>query len=160
MQEPGSLRTLEFRQLTAEWRTGIAEFCRALERAGDARFFRPHPFSDDEFDRLVRYGGRDLYYVAAEGSDVLGYGLLRGWDQGYAIPSLGIAIHPTARGCGLGTSLMTFLHAAAFRRQAEMVRLKVNTDNSKAIELYKRLGYTFESTQGPYYVGFKRLRRG
>ena len=153
-------RSLEFRRLTSEWRKGIEEFCSALERAGDTRFFRPHPFTADEFDRLVGYAGKDLYYVAVEGPSVLGYGLLRGWDEGYAIPSLGIAIDPKSRGYGLGVSFMEFLHAAAVRRGAQRMRLKVNTDNSKAIDLYKRLGYSFDTTEGPYYVGYKQLRRG
>jgi [ribosomal protein S18]-alanine N-acetyltransferase len=151
--------TLEFRRLTTEWRNGLAEFCRALEAAGDAAFFQPHSFSDIELDRVVLHSGRDLYYVAVQGAKVLGYGLLRGWDEGYAVPSLGIAIHPAERSCGLGLAFMHFLHVAASRRGAEQVRLRVNPGNSKAIELYNRLGYLFESTEGGCYVGFKQLRR-
>jgi len=154
-----SAETLEFRRLATEWRIGLAEFCRALEAAGDAAFFQPHPFSESELDRVVLYSGMDLYYVAVQGTKVLGYGLLRGWDEGFAIPSLGIAIHPAARSCGLGLAFMHFLHVAASRRGAEKVRLRVNTGNSKAIELYNRLGYSFEFTEGGYYVGVKQLRR-
>ena len=99
-----------------------------------------------------------LYYIMVEGPSVLGYGLLRGWDEGYAIPSLGIAIHPSARSSGLGLSLMHFLHAAARRRGAAKVRLRVRNDNARAVELYKRLGYAFESSEENYYVGFKELR--
>ena len=150
---------LEYRRLTEEWRTGFGEFCRALERTGETEFFLPHPFTDAELDRRVRYDGLDLYYIAVEGPRVLGYGLLRGWDEGYAIPSLGIAVHPASRSCGLGSSLMHFLHVAAARRQAKKVRLRVNRTNTKAIELYNRFGYEFEPAEGSYYVGFKQLRR-
>jgi len=159
MGDAFNVDALEYRRLTAEWRAGIAEFCHALEIAGDTAFFHPHPFTDSELDRVVRYAGMDLYYIAVEGTKVLGYGLLRGWDDGYVIPSLGIAIHPAARSCGLGLSLMHFLHAAASRRQAGTVRLKVNSGNTKAIELYKRLGYSFDLMEGDYHVGFKQLRR-
>jgi ribosomal-protein-alanine N-acetyltransferase len=148
---------LECRKLSIEWRSGFADFCRALEAAGDTAFFQPHPFTDAELDRLMLYRGLDLYYIVVEGPAVLGYGLLRGWDEGYAIPSLGIAIHPAARSSGLGLSLMHFLHAAARRRGAAKVRLRVRTDNTRAVELYKRFGYSFDSTEENYYVGFKGL---
>jgi len=39
--------------------------------------------------------------------------MLRGWDEGYETPSLGIAVHPDARGLGLARTFMGFLHAAA-----------------------------------------------
>lgn len=159
MGSPVHPEVLEYRRLSPEWRSALAEFCRALELAGDTGFFSPHPFTGEELDRRVNYTGPDLYYVAVEGARVLAYGMLRGWEDGFAIPSLGIAVHPAARSCGLGSSLMHFLHVAAARRGAERVRLKVNTTNTKAIELYRRLGYTFESTEGSYYVGFKQLRR-
>ena len=159
MNAPLKLEALEYRRLSPQWRTGLVEFCRALELAGDTGHFSPHPFTDEELDRRVQYDGFDLYYVAVEGTRVLAYGLLRGWDAGFAVPSLGIAVHPSARSNGLAHSLMHFLHVAAARRGAEKVRLRVNMTNTKAIELYRRLGYAFESQEGSYYVGFKQLRR-
>jgi ribosomal-protein-alanine N-acetyltransferase len=154
-----NFRALEYRRLTPQWRLGLEEFCGALEMAGDADYFRPHPFTNEGLDQVVHFAGRDLYYVAVEGSSVLAYGMLRGWDAGFAIPSLGIAVHPSVRSCGLGSSLMRFLHVAALRRGAEKVRLKVHVDNAKAIELYRQLGYVFDSTEGSYYIGFKPLRQ-
>jgi ribosomal protein S18 acetylase RimI-like enzyme len=85
--------------------------------------------------------------------------MLRGWDEGYQIPSLGLAIHPSVRGQGLGKMLMGFLHLQAFRRGAEKVRLRVNSTNDKALKLYKGLGYVFEEDphQVDLLVGFKDL---
>lgn len=157
--EPTLPRVLEYRRLTPQWRTGFGEFCRAIEAAGDTAYFSPHPFTAEVLDRLVLYSGRDLYYVAVEDAVVIGYGLLRGWDEGFAIPSLGIAIHPSVRSSGLGTSLMEFLHVAARRRQADRIRLRVHAGNLSAARLYRRLGYSFEPPTGDYLVGFKDLRR-
>lgn len=145
--------SIECRKLDPQWRTGIGEFCHALEAAGDTAMFRSHGFDDAELDRLVNYTGLDLYYVMVAGSAVLGYGLLRGWDEGYAVPSLGIAIHPSCRRGGLGIALMHFLHAAARRRGASKVRLRVRQDNAAAKSLYERMGYSFASTEGEYAVG-------
>jgi [ribosomal protein S18]-alanine N-acetyltransferase len=150
---------LELRSLSPAWRKGLEEFCRALEAAGETKFFAPHPFSETELDRRVHYLGRDRYYLLVEGARVVGYGMLRGWDEGYAVPSLGIAIHPQARSRGYGELMMHFLHAAARLYGAERVRLRVHRDNANALELYRRLGYSFGPLDGAHYVGHKELNR-
>lgn len=151
---------LECRKLDRQWRAAFGDFCRALESSGDSRMFHPHGFDDKELDRLVNYAGADLYYVMVHGSSVIGYGLLRGWDAGYAIPSLGIAIHPSCRRRGLGIAMMHFLHAAAAWRGATRIRLRVNQENFAAKALYEGLGYSFAVVEGEYHVGFKDLTAG
>ncbi len=89
--------------------------------------------------------------------EVLGYGMLRGWDDGWKIPSLGIALDPRIRGNGTGEMLMHFLHAAARRRGATKVRLKVYPDNRTAIALYKKLGYVFATEEAGQLVGYITL---
>jgi CheY-like chemotaxis protein len=137
--------------------TGI-EFLRALRASGEERFFHPHPFTDEGVAQITAYQGRDLYYALLDGPTMLGYGLLRGWDEGYEVPSLGIAIHPDARGLGLGQLLMRFLHAAARVRGAARVRLRVYPDNRRAVHLYESLGYEFSAPEGGYLVGVLHLR--
>jgi ribosomal protein S18 acetylase RimI-like enzyme len=111
--------------------------------------------------RILQTVSKDLYYVLVEGSVILGYGMLRGWDEGYAIPSLGIAIHPRARSNGLGRVFMHFLAAVARSRGAHKVRLRVMSKNTLAIRLYESLGYEFSAEQaGEYLVGFLELRAG
>lgn len=104
--------------------------------------FTPHPFGSSEVELLRRYVGKDLYRVV-ETSDgaLIGYGMLRGWDQGYSIPSLGIAVRPGFRGRGVATFLMTELHRLAKLAGAAKVRLRVHPDNSVAISLYASQGY-------------------
>ncbi len=112
-----------------------------------------------EAARLCAYEGRDLYYAAAAGESVLAYGLLRGWDEGYAVPSLGVAVHPNARGLGLARTFMGFLHAAAGLRGAKKVRLKVYPDNGPARRLYERLGYRLAPADDGQLIGFLDLER-
>jgi ribosomal protein S18 acetylase RimI-like enzyme len=69
--------------------------------------------------------------------------MLRGWDEGFEVPSLGIATRSSVRGTGLGGLLVQFLHAAACRRGANRVILKVYKDNIPARRLYEKLGYRF-----------------
>lgn len=129
----------------------------ALEAARETEFFYPHPFDDEAVEKNIRHVGRDLYYVLTDGEDVLGYGMLRGWDEGYLVPSLGIAIHPNARGIGLGKILMCFLHAAARLRGSKAIRLRVKRDNTRALTLYRDLGYVFQPEEDQYLVGFLAL---
>jgi [ribosomal protein S18]-alanine N-acetyltransferase len=152
---------IECIRLTPEWATPLAKFLGALELHSDTYFFAPHSGSESYIRSLCDTQKRDMFYLLLSGRNVVGYGLLRGWDEGYEIPSLGIAIHPDARGRGLGELLMHFLHVAASVRGAETVRLRVRPSNSQAIGLYIKLGYAFDGaeSQDGYLTGFKRLKR-
>jgi len=152
-------RALECSRLGPAWRAPLATFLRALEAAGDHHWFHPHPFTEEALDRLCTPEGQgaDLYYVLVDGEAVLGYGLLRGWNEGYEIPSLGIAIAPAARRQGLGRAFMRWLHGAARDRGARQVRLRVDAANAGAATLYQELGYRFDTREGPYLVGLLDL---
>jgi ribosomal protein S18 acetylase RimI-like enzyme len=148
---------LEFRLLRPELVGPLSAFFRAFAQGPDHAFFRPHPMTDEVAVRICAYDGRDLYYAACAAGGVVAYGLLRGWEEGFDIPSLGIAIHPEARGRGLARPFMAFLHAAAKVRGATKVRLTVYRDNQRAVELYRRLGYIFESKNERELVGVLSL---
>jgi ribosomal-protein-alanine N-acetyltransferase len=148
---------LELRLLCPELAGPLGEFFRALAQAPDHAFFHPHPLTDDQARRLCSHKGRDLYYVACSAGRVLAYGMLRGWDEGYDIPSLGMAVHPEARGRGLARTLMVFLHMAARLRGARKIRLTVYRDNQRAVELYRRLGYAYTEKDPRQLVGILEL---
>lgn len=148
--------SLEVRRLSPEWVEPLTEFFRALEAAGDSQHFHPHALTAHEAVKTCHYQGGDLYYLLVDQRRVLGYGMLRGWDAGHETPSLGIAIHPSERGRGLGNVFMHFLHAAARRKGATTIRLKVYPDNTAAIKLYEGLGYRFEGHEDGQLVGYFR----
>jgi ribosomal protein S18 acetylase RimI-like enzyme len=150
---------LEIRRVAPELERPLAEFFAALVGAGDDRRFHPHPFTAEAAAERARYRGNDAYAVATAGGRVLGYGMLRGWDEGYVVPSLGIAIHPDARGIGLGRALMGYLHAEAARRGARKIRLKVYPENVGAVALYRSLGYDLSAREGDELVGTRTLGR-
>jgi ribosomal protein S18 acetylase RimI-like enzyme len=109
----------------------------------DETFFRPHPFTQDEAQRIADEGGRDTYALLLEDGRATAYGMLRGWSEGYPVPSLGIAVRTSAQGRGLGRLMMAHLHAEAMRRGATVVRLRVHPDNTRARRLYETLGYAY-----------------
>jgi [ribosomal protein S18]-alanine N-acetyltransferase len=151
---------IEFRRLDVDLEPALTEFLLALVDAGDTVHFQPHPFTAEYVATLARHTGDDLYFVLTEANRILAYGMLRGWDEGFSIPSLGIAVHPAARGSGLGRLMMRFLHAAAKRRSCSSVRLRVAVENRAAATLYESLGYRFTRSEDGYRIGFIELGSG
>ncbi len=109
----------------------------------DEAFFRPHPFTRHEARYIANHAGRDAYAILVEDGRAVAYGMLRGWDEGYPFPSLGIAVRTGAQGRGLGRLMMAHLHAEARRRGATVVRLRVHPENLRARLLYESLGYAY-----------------
>jgi ribosomal protein S18 acetylase RimI-like enzyme len=153
----GENLTLEFRRVSPGCEAMLIDFFSILEGNRASRYFHPHPFTAEKAKNLCHYEGKDLYYIALDGTRILGYGMLRGWDEGYDIPSLGIVLHPELRGIGLGKLFMHFLHAAAKLRGARRIRLKVYPENEVAVNLYKNLGYCYEETHEGQLIGFLDL---
>lgn len=148
---------LEIMRLRQDLVPALTEFFDAFRNSQGAHHFRPHPLTSEEAHHIASLDGKDLYYVLSDGNRVLGYGMLRGWDEGFEIPSLGIAIHPDERGQGFGSLLMHFLHQAAKARGASQIRLSVHADNSRAIDMYRELGYSFEPADEGRLVGTRSL---
>jgi ribosomal-protein-alanine N-acetyltransferase len=150
------------RVLVAEHASPMALFFDRLQKTGIEKFFHPHPLTAEEAVALANYSGRDFYCVMLQADAIIGYGMLRGWDEGYAIPSLGIAIDPLLQGRGYSHLLMDFLHTAARGRGATQVRLKVDPQNHRAIKLYRSLGYEFqkEKEEDGQLIGLLTLAPG
>ena len=60
--------------------------------------FHPHPFDAEWTERIWRHQGKDLYFGLLHDGAMVGYGMLRGWDDGYDVPSLGIFLSSKVRG--------------------------------------------------------------
>jgi ribosomal protein S18 acetylase RimI-like enzyme len=146
---PLTFNSLECRRLGPEWQSALTEFFHTIRQAGADNYFHPHPLTPEESERRCHYTGRDFYYVLVASDKIVGYGMLRGWDEGYETPSLGIAIHPKAQGMGLGTALMGFLHVVARLRGSPRVRLTVYRSNEKGLLLFKKQGYMFQASSQP-----------
>lgn len=142
------------------WEDAVSRFFSDLKAKGDDAFFHPHAADEVSLRAVARDAGDDLFYLFVRGRDVLGYGLLRGWNEGYEIPSLGIAVHPSMRGTGLGRLIMEFLEAMAGMRGAPSIRLRVHKDNAIARDMYARRGYrlTPDDRDESLLVGIKSFR--
>jgi len=135
---------LRFEALQPIHREKLAELFERFRYSKIDQYFHPHPLTTEEAINKCSNRGADYYCIVLDGTKPVGYGMLRGWDEGYNEPSLGIAIDAEHQGRGLGKGLMQHLHQIARDRGADFIRLKVYHNNSRAIELYESLGYKFE----------------
>jgi ribosomal protein S18 acetylase RimI-like enzyme len=122
-------------------------------------FFHPHAFDRATAERIC--GGvrdsRDEYYAALESGLVLGYAMLRGWDEGYDTPSFGVCVRPTRRGERISSQLLDFAIERAVARGASRMMLKVSPDNEVAVALYRSRGFEFTAHEAEQLVGYKAL---
>jgi ribosomal protein S18 acetylase RimI-like enzyme len=119
--------------------------------------FHPHPFTREHALTIAHYDGRDYYAGMLVGDEMVAYGMLRGWDEGYEIPSLGIAVSASHRGLGLGRGMMEHLHAVARDRGATTIRLKLYKTNTVAARLYRRMGYVLSDHNEREWLGILDL---
>ncbi len=145
---------LEIIKIDHTMENALSVFFNTIKENHDDDFFHPHAFSSSEAAKIAHYSGQDAYFALVNGTEILGYGMLRGFDQGYEIPSLAIIIHPEYRHMGLGMLLMSFLHAEARIRNVSRVRLKVYPHNTAAYNLYKQVGYDFSGQEGDQLIGY------
>lgn len=150
-------KNLKYTAVNPFWVAKLAQFFNALVANKDDLYFYPHPLTYEMAKKIARYEGDDLYFLQIKDNEIAGYAMLRGWDEGYAIPSLGIAMHPNFRNQGLGREFMRFLHNQAKAKGASKVRLKVYSNNAGAQQLYESLGYSFSDEENGQRIGYYEL---
>ncbi len=137
----------------------LTEFFAQLIANGDDRWFHPHPFTSEYARRIATYDGEDLYCVGTDGRRILAYGMLRGWEEGYDVARLGIAVAREARGTGLARAFMHYLHLSARMRGSVTLGLTVYAANSAACRLYESLGYRLKPGKPGQLVGHCQLEK-
>jgi ribosomal protein S18 acetylase RimI-like enzyme len=116
---------------------------RALAVAeGLARHFHPHPFDRATASMIATRSGCDVYLGFFRRGELLGYAMLRGWDEGFEVPAFGVAVAPAHQGKGVGGRLLTACLDEARARGAKRVMLKVHADNELALQWYLSAGFT------------------
>jgi ribosomal-protein-alanine N-acetyltransferase len=135
---------LQLVQLAAAHQEALEVLFTRVAADATATHFHPHPFTNGEAERICCHAGKDLYLGMLRNDVLVGYGMLRGWNEGFRVPSLGIYVIPEVRATGVARTLMQHLHERAKRAGAKQIRLKVHIDNIAARQLYLSLGYRFE----------------
>jgi ribosomal protein S18 acetylase RimI-like enzyme len=144
---------IEIRRLHPSLVLPLRDFFSRIDTPEIRNHFSPHELTDRQAERLCRYQGTDQYFAAVDDGRILAYGMLRGWDEGHEIPSLGICIDPGYHRVGLGDLMMAHLVCVARMKGAPSVRLNVKRDNARAIALYRKVGFALAPLDGEYLTG-------
>ncbi len=145
---------MEFRIIGSDDERALTELLANL----DTTFFRPHPFMPEEVRRIANHTGRDVYAMLMDGDRPVAYGLLRGWDEGYEVASLGVAVRIDAQRRGFGRLMMSHLHDHVRAQGVGRVRLRVHPANQGARRLYESFGYVYQGEDRGELVMFLDLR--
>jgi ribosomal protein S18 acetylase RimI-like enzyme len=136
----------------------FAELAADTEATG---FFHPHPLTRRHAAWLCGPDGprRDRYFLARQDGKPVGYSMLRGWDEGYEVPSFGACVLAAARGQGLGHLLLSHAIDHARWAGAPRLRLTVYRANERAVRLYTKFGFAFTDKNPRELVGLLDLQR-
>ena len=122
----------------------------AALRAIEDRAFTYDRLSARSFGRFLRSPGALLIVAEADGV-VLGYALALFRKRSCFAWLYSLAVNPTVRRRGLGTSLLRAAEAAALRSHRKAMRLEVKPGNRRALSLYRRFGYRILAELDGYY---------
>jgi ribosomal-protein-alanine N-acetyltransferase len=103
--------------------------------------FDPFPLTAAQAKAIALDRHEDLYFIALRGERPVGMSMLRGFDEGYEIPSFGIFVDSEHHGRGIGRALTVWTIEQAHLRGCPAVRLSVYAENAAARGLYASLGF-------------------
>jgi len=121
--------------------------------------FIPFPFELQTIKSILSSKQKDRYFGLWFDGKLVGFYMLRGFDQGYQIPSYGVWIAEDYSGKGL--SKLTLQHAFTFCRLNKIPKLmlKVAPDNLAAKNIYESFGFKFSEVDNKigHLIYFKEL---
>jgi ribosomal protein S18 acetylase RimI-like enzyme len=105
------------------------------------RHFRPFPLTAETAKWITYTPKQDRYYLALFGDQVVGLCMLRGWDEGFPVPSFGVMVDRAFSGKGIGKLMTEYAVEEAKKLGCKQIRLSVYASNVAAYHLYSSLGF-------------------
>lgn len=106
-----------------------------------SKHFIPFPFDQKSIESVLCNAIKDKFYGVFVSGTLVGFYMLRGFDEGYSIPSYGVWISEQFSNKGLST--LTLQHAISFCKinSIKKIMLKVHPDNLTAKHIYEKNGF-------------------
>jgi len=105
------------------------------------RFFTPFDFHHTSIVSLLAEQGKDIFMGMYWGDRLVGFFMLRGWKNGYEIPSYGVLVDESYRGYGLTRLSLKLAKSICKLRRVPRIMLKVNPDNKVARRLFEEAAF-------------------
>jgi len=144
MTNPEGLR---FFRLRPEHREALGTFFEANNLPAVTSSFNPFPMTRDAAVQLLDPSNKDYFFALECDGALVGFSMLRGYDEGFAIPSFGIFIDHRHQGRKLGTLLTQWTLRWADYLQAPRTRLTVYKTNAAGVAVYQKLGFKPDADQ-------------
>jgi GNAT superfamily N-acetyltransferase len=128
---------------TAIVRQDADELSDLFERNADSvsRTFDPFPLTRSSARRIALQPRSDAFYIARLSGSAAAMSMLRGFDEGYDVPSFGVFVDSALQGYGIGRRFTIWTIEQAWIMNCPAVRLSVYGDNARARSLYNDLGF-------------------
>ena len=101
------------------------------------RFFTPFSFDQDALTDILARQRQDIFMGIYWQEDLVGFFMLRGWDEGYEAPSYGVMIDERYSGYGLTRLSLKMVKSICKLRHSPLIMLKVHPDNTVAKSLFE-----------------------
>lgn len=143
---------IAFRRLAAADAPAIAGLLGG-QSSGYLRYFDPFSWSPEELASMLGSAVKDVYWGIESGGRAAGVVMLRGFDEGFERPSLGLVVAEEMSGRGVGQAAVA--HALAWCRVngVREVRLTAADENGSAVRLFRRAGFVADDS--PARPGFR-----
>jgi len=105
------------------------------------RFFTPFNFDLPSVAGLLTGQGTDVFMGMYWEGRLIGFFMLRGWDDGYDVPSYGVLIDEKYSGYGLTRLSLKLAKSICKLRRVPRIMLKVNAGNKIAKRLFEEAGF-------------------
>ncbi|MCP4971776.1 MAG: GNAT family N-acetyltransferase [Arcobacter sp.] len=105
------------------------------------KYFHPFDFNENSIKNILKKTKLDQFFGIFINELLIGFYILRGFDEGYTIPSYGVMISQKFSKFGLGK--LSLQHAISFCKinKVEKIMLKVHPKNLTAKRIYESFGF-------------------
>ena len=134
------IKPIEIKELKLEHVPELVEkLCH--ENSEYLKHFTAFELTNEKFISLLTNASKDKFFGIFSGNDIVGFYMLRGFDEGFKVPSYGVIILSEFSKKGL--SKLTLYHSFALCRlnKIKKIMLKVRPENTYAKKLYESLGF-------------------
>jgi len=138
---------IEVREIAPRDASALAAFFRRNDVPEVTTGFDPFPLTAEEAERIASEPRKDRYYAAFLDDRIVGMAMLRGWDEGYEVPSFGVVVDHRYQRCGIGGVLTDHAIAQAKELGCPRVRLSVYGRNEQAQRMYGVRGFVETSRE-------------
>lgn len=107
-----------------------------------ARFFHPFGYDENSVAGALAGQGQDVFTGLFWNGQIVGFFMLRGWNEGYEVPAFGILIDEQYRGCGLEMAALDTAKVICRLRKVPRLMIKMHPDNISAKGVARKTGFT------------------